>query len=262
MIRGLEKARIEAILDFLTLKQEGLMQVEGESSPAKDLPVWEHLKRLTKYTLKPLIDIEERYVWGPHSVDRSLRSWMRISSTHRLPADIRAPSVTAVLNRGHKALEEGLEIKGKEIVERHTRLAKREIYPHLFDSSISDIGDYDILAYLEDKNLLLNIESKIIDSAFVLKDLQRIQRKIFGRTDSNGNFKKGYLQKVETRADYLDANYANVMVKQGWSVPSEKPKVISVFLTRLGDWWTKFPPVATQVDFVELRLLDQFIAEL
>jgi len=261
-IVGFDVAKTDAILDFLTLRIENLLKIEGDSKLAKDLPTWEHNKRLTRYSIRPLVRIGERYFWGPHSTDRSCRTWMGTTTVHRLPADIPAPAIGSVLHAGHSEIEVGLVRKAAEIVRRFTPLVEVGVFPHKSDPRIGDIGDYDVLAYLEGKNVLISVESKVIDPAYVLKDLQRIQRRIFGRTKSDGGFEKGDLQRVEDRAAYLTHNYVRVMKRYGWTVPKDPPRIASIFLTRVSYWWTKFPPVITDVEFVQVKLLDEFLSKL
>ena len=85
---------------------------------------------------------------------------------------------------------------------------------------------------------------------------------IFGETRADGTFKKGYLQRVEERGAYLKANGKDLMVKLGWGIPTTDPTVVSIFVTKIGFWWTKHPPVTTEVNFVEIRMLDDFIKNL
>lgn len=258
-IIGYEASETPTILDFLTLKREGLLAIKGDTTTPNDLPIWEHNKRLIRFDIRPLIKIGDQYHWAPHSVERTSRIWVGISGKHKLPSEIDAPAVDTVLDKGHKDLEANTVKKAEEIVLRFTSEVKTDVFPHNYDKSISDIGDYDVLAYLPGKNILLNIESKIIDPPHSNKDSGRVQRKIFGETRTDGSFKKGYLHHVEERRDYLNANGPALMAKLGWTTPSTPPKVISLFVTKIGFWWTKHPPVSTDVNFVEIRMLDDFI---
>lgn len=261
-IIGYEPSETEAILDFLTLKQNEILVVKGESLIPSDLPVWEHNKRLARFDIRPLIKVHDKYYWGPHSIERTSRIWLGISIKHRLPSDFDAPTVKAVLLKGHQNLERNLVAKTKEIVSRFTDEIKTDVYPHTYDSSISDIGDYDVIAYLKDKNILLNIESKIIDPPHSNKDSGRMQRKIYGSKKTDGSFKKAYLQHVEERATYLSINGQKLLTNLGWTPPSKMPTVVSIFVTKMGSWWTKHPPIPTDVHFVEIMLLNDFISKL
>jgi hypothetical protein len=258
-IRGYDVAETGAILDFLSLKSKEILNIKGDEQPAEDVPVWEHNKRLMRFDIRPLIRIGDNYYWGPHSVERTGKIWASIGDRHRLPSDLDAPHVDAVLARGHEELTKSLVEKIKEIVLRHTANVKWEIYPHKYDKSITDIGDYDVLAYFEDKNILLSIESKIIDPPYSNKDSGRMQRKIFGETKENGLFQRGYLQRVEEREVYLRKNGKSLIEKIGWTVQTSQPKVVSVLVTKNGYWCTKYPPISTDVNFVEIRLLDEFV---
>ncbi len=261
-IRSYDTSETNAILDFLTLKPEEILTIKGDNQQTEDVPIWEHNKRLMRFDIRPLIKVDDQYCWGPHSIDRTSRIWVNISSTHRLPSDLDAPAVKAVLDKGHEDLRNSLVEKIKDITLRHTTNVKRDVYLHKHDNSIRDIGDCDVFAFLKNKNILLNIESKIIDPPHSNKDAGRMQRKIFGETRENGTTKKGYLQRVEERAKYLNSNGKDLITKLSWGAPSEAPKVISVFVTKMGFWWTKFPPLDTNVRFVEIRLLDDFIKNL
>ncbi len=53
------------------------------------------------------------------------------------------------------------------------------------------------------------------------------------------------------------------MIKRmNWNVPSASPTIISIFVTKMSYWWTKFPPVETDVNFIEIKLLDGFLKKL
>jgi len=261
-IRDFNPDETGKILEFLTLKPKEMLRVIGDVNPASDLPVWEYWKRAARYTIKPLLRMGQKYFWGPYSIERSARIWTGIFSNHRLPADIEAPNVCATLKKGHRDIEESLVSKIAEVVKRFTNIYQQNVYFHKLDTSISDIGDSDVLAYLQDKNTLLNIESKIIDPAYCFKDIQRIQRKIFGRNKGDGSFEEGYLQSVERREAYIKNKSRDIIEKLGWQQPNEPPRVISVFVTRLSFWWTKFPPARTEVNFIEIKLLDDFIKKI
>jgi hypothetical protein len=261
-IEDFDPAETKPILEFLTLRSEELLYIKDTTVPAIDLPVWEHTKRLMRYDIRPLINIDDNYYWGPYSVERTARIWTGISNKHKLPSDFESPTVKEILKKGHVNLENTLVKKIKEIVLRHTPLVVSDVYPHKMDKSISDIGDYDVLGYLKSKNILLNIESKIIDPPHSAKDSGRVQRAVFGYANEAGKFRKGYLQRVEERDAYLKAKGKDLIDKLGWGAPVSDPTIVSIFLTRIGFWWTMHIPVPTNVNFVEIRLLDEFIRNL
>jgi len=261
-IKGFDSSEIEKILDFLTLKPEKLTDIEGYTYRADDLPTWEYKKRSTRYSIRPLIRINEKYYWGPHSTDRAGRVWAGIPNANRLPADINAPNACSILSDGHKDLEVSLLDKIREIVKRYSNNVEMNVYPHKLIKGTKDIGDCDVLALLKDKNILINIESKIIDPAYCLKDIKRVREKIFGRTKTDGSFEGRDLQKVERRGDCLKQKGLEIINKLNWGTPKEPPKVVSIFCTQISFWWTKFPPVDAEVEFKEIRLLGDYIKSL
>jgi hypothetical protein len=261
-IEDFEKSKASKILQFLTLDSKNLLLVEGSSIPAPDLPVWEHRKRTFRYSLRPLIKIENEFYWGVYSLERAGRTWFTTISNHKLPSDIEVPNTTKTLDKYHAIFTSALQDKIEDIVRRFTPLVETEIFPMNLGFCNEDIGDIDVFALLKTKNILLNIESKVIDQVFCNKDLKRLSEKIFGRIKtSDGAFKGGYLQKVEKRADLLKSKCDEIVPKV-WNESVRDLKVISIFVTPESYWWTKYPPIETTVKFIEIRLLEDFLETL
>lgn len=264
-IISINEESIRNIIDFLTLKPEYLLKVEGQKAICDDLPVWEHRKRTTRYTLKPFVNIGELYYWGPHSAFRSAVTWLNISSMHQLPADYKAISVQIVLTKGHRVMEKALVTKTKEIIERYTSLVVIERELHKVDRGSNhpiELGDYDVLAFIKDKNVLAYIECKWMDPPYCLKDARRLRERIFGRTTLDGTFEKGYIQKAERRTEYLSSHLSDIMRALKWPLESTPPRLVALFVTQMSFWWTRFPIIETQMKFVNLKLLDDYISRL
>jgi hypothetical protein len=181
---------------------------------------------------------------------------------NKTPGEFPGEETKSVLKYGHKELEDALAIFAGDVAKRFTKFVKPELNFYELDKTISDIGDSDVFVYLEDKNLIVNIESKVIDRTFCFKDLKRLGEKIFGRIDSSGKFKNGYLQKHEVRHEYLKIHSDLVLKSLGWPVKDISPKIVSIFVTQYAYWWTRFPPIKTEVNFVEIRTLDDYIKNL
>lgn len=260
-IDGFDRSSAGKIIDFLTLDPEKVLMLEGASNPAPDLPVWEHRKRSNRYGLRPLIKIGEKYYWGAHSLERSCKIWASMTNTHKFPSDIVAPSVAKVLDGYHEKYREALQSKIVEIVGRFTSCIEPEVSPSSRGFSDKDIGDIDVFALMPDRKTVLNIESKVIDQAYTSKDIKRVSEKIFGRTTSKGSFEEGYVHRVELRDEYLKT-LGRPITESIWGKVEDDIRVVSIFVTPTSFWWTKFPPVKTDVNFMELSLLEDFLRSL
>ena len=258
-ILNFDPAITKDILGFLTLRTDEVLMLSDSKLPANDIPVWEHSKRLTRYSVKPVLRTGQLYSWGPYSANRAARIWTAIASRHKLPLPLRAPATKAFLQEAHRNLELSLQNLLEAIMRRHASFVRPNVYLNRLDNSIPDIGDCDILSYAPEQGLVFSIESKVIDPAFCMKDAQRIQRKLFGYISTTGGPEDGYLQKVERRHQYLVTNAAKTIDGLGWGSTDRSLKVVSIFVTQMSFWWTRFPTVTTEVQFVEPRLLDDFV---
>jgi len=261
-IINFDSTRLRDVIDLLTLRSEDILSVEGNESDTLDVPVWEYAKRKTRYTIRPIVKIGDRYHWSPFSISKAVKLWTGIAYSYKLVAPLDAFKTRCVVQKAHERLEVDMELKCKEIVDRYTEQARINVFPHKLDDDITDIGDFDVIAFFENKGVILSLESKIIDAAYCFKDARRMKEKIFGRKKDDGSLKEGYLQKVEKRHEYLKSNAAKIMAKIGWEHTSSSLKVISLFVTQQSNWWTRFPPVTTEVQFVESRLLCDFLQDL
>lgn len=260
-MEGVDVTILQPILNFLTLDPNKILSVEGRTEIQPDIPVWEHRKKTMRYSIRPLIKVDDHYYWGSYSVERSCRLWGGITGTSKLPSDINAPTVTGVLQKGHDSVTDRLQDKIEEIAKRYTSHVQTEVFPHMQGLIVEDIGDIDVFVLLKEKNIILNIESKIIDQGYCNKDLKRIAEKIFGRTTSGGTFEEGYLHMVLKREEFLKKK-GKELAEKYWGPLDEEPKVISIFVTQSSYWWTKYPIIESEVHFVELALLNDLIKEL
>lgn len=252
------RERSQRIIDFLMLDPIKLLTLAGSTQRQSTLPVWEYRKRIARYNLQPLLKIEDKYNWGPFSTERTSQLWADIFRRHKLPCDLDAPNLISVLNRGHDEFTGHLQQRIVEILLRYTPYVEPEVFPHSIHLSDKDIGDIDVLALSTDKKILFNIESKVIDEFYCNKDMKRASEKIFGRVTSDGSFRPGYLHAVEGRRDFL-LEKGKELANHYWSDLPNDLKVISLFVTAKPLWWTMFPLVETDVVFLEIRLLDDFI---
>lgn len=239
------------IIDFLTLEQNDLLKVIGENELAADLPVWEHDLRPFRYTIRPLIEIEDDIVWGPYSAYKTRIIWENVAIYNKLPANMDTYETKKVIDREKKLIETALEIKTLEIIKRHTKFADSINYSR--GTHPQELGDYDTLAYIKGKNVLLNIECKDLLPVYNLKKASELKEKIFDDTKP-----KKYLKRVENREEYLKNNINAFNEKLEWDIKKDA-KIISLFITRHNYWWTKFPPIRTNVKFMRIDLLEEYL---
>jgi len=201
-IEGIVREEISPILDFLTLKSEALLRLTGQNEPCFDLPVWEYRKRYARYNLRPLIMIEGRYYWGPYSTMKSGIIWSGNLSYSALPTDLQSPTVQDVVESEKKLIENALVMKTHEIIKRFTPYVQINCKLHKLDDRGGhpiDLGDYDVLGFYLDKNIVFNVECKDILPVFCLKDAKRLREKIFGKdTEDEGHFRQ-----INKRQAYL-----------------------------------------------------------
>lgn len=256
------REEVATILEFLTLKKDEVLSIIGQDDPCLDLPVWEHRKRYARYTLRPLILIEDRYCWGPYSAMRSGLTWSGNLSYGTLPVDLQSTKVQEVIGSEKKLIEKALEGKAFEIASRFTSYTIKNFKLHKLKSEFphpSDLGDYDVLAFIPEKNVVLNVECKDILPAYCLKDAKSLREKIFGEYGKD----KGHFEQIDRRQSYLKEQVLNIAKDLSWPVSADAPpKIVTIYLTRLTYWWTRFPPREVNALFLRVDMLAKFIEEL
>lgn len=261
IIQGIRREEIKPIIEFLTLDKEDVIRILGQTEPCSDLPVWEHRKRYSRYTLRPIIKIGDKYHWGPYSARRAGLIWSGTPLTGTLPTDLDAVAIVAVL-RGEKGMvEKALADKALEITERFTPHARKNLKLHDLKPKGShppDLGDYDVLAFHPQKNIIFNVECKDILPVHCLKDAKRLREKIFGQPGKD----KGHFTQIDKRAEYLSSHISDIAKALNWPTnPNQPPRIITIYLSRRSYWWTHFPPYNVTSKFLRIDLLSDFIED-
>lgn len=261
-IEGFDEAEGAPILEFLTLKSQDVIRVYGQPEPCSDIPVWEHQKRFARYNIRPLVVIGSEYYWCPYSTRRAGIIWSGAVSEGILATDLHGPSIQAVLKKQKKLIENALVQGSLAIVKRYTSYAGCNVRLDRIDKKGNhppSLGDYDVLAYYPEKNTVLNIECKDISPAFCLKDAKRLRDRILGPSGKEG----GYLRRIIRRQEYLLTHLPKVAGALEWPIEGgTSPKIIPMYLSRRAYWWTRFPPFSTDVVFLRVDLLSNFIEQL
>lgn len=249
----------ERIVAFLTLESTGVRRLAGKTEGEPDVPVWEHSKRVHRYLIRPLIQIDHQVLaWGAATVDRTHSIWVGSIVNGYLPADFQWPTVAKVVRSIKEGIEKGLEIRSREIFQRHGQFVTHGIdFRRRFPKeSFDDVGDFDVLAYWPDRNLWIAAECKYNQPSFCIKDARRLRDRVFGQGEDHGQFSK-----IEHRHEFLTTNVHRLRELLQWpeSQSGAKSEFRDVYVCREISWWLKHPPYDVCADFVRVDALDGWL---
>jgi hypothetical protein len=258
-IEGIRREEIGSIIEFLTLAKNDVIRILGQTEPCADLPVWEYRKRYSRYTLRPIIKIGDKYHWGPYSTRGAGLIWSGTPLTGTLPTDLEAVTIVEVLRAEKGLIENALTDKALEIMGRFTPYARKNLKLHELKprgGHPADLGDYDLLAFYPEKNAIFNVECKDILPVHCVKDAKRLREKIFGQPGKD----KGYFTQINKREEYLVAHLPDIIKALDWPVDvTHPPRIDTIYLSRRSYWWTHFPPYAVTATFLQIDLFSDFI---
>ncbi len=259
-IDSIDQESINRIIDFLVLDPRSILRVAGEELNSFDLPIWEIAKRPNRYILKPLIHIDDIYYWGPYSVKKTANLWIQRLSSNTTPYQMNDPKVDKILHELQAESSELLVNKAFEVAGRFTKYREKNLFLHSRFPGKDfpyDLGDYDVFVYIQDRDVIINIECKDLLETYCLKDAQRLRNNIFGDDRDRKS-----IGKIEKREAFLRDRYSKVFSFLDWPCPSDEVKVISIFLSRYLYWASVFPPYNTKVEFLRIDELNNFINDL
>jgi hypothetical protein len=148
-IEGISPDEANRIITFLTLSRTEIRRLIGKHVDERDVPIWEHNKRGGRYTIKPLVPVDQNLLaWGAACAQKARSIWSGNITSGYLPADFDWPSVQGQVRMIKQTLEKGLERQAFEIVSNYTPFVvagidfKRRFPKQKFD----DVGDFDVLA--------------------------------------------------------------------------------------------------------------------
>lgn len=249
----------ERIVLFLTLDPTCVRRLAGKQEDEPDVPIWEHAKRVHRYLIRPLIQVDEDLLaWGAATADRALSIWVGSIVNGYLPADFQWPKVTKVVREIKAGIEKLLEVRAHEIFRRHGGHVmhginfRRRFPKEQFD----DVGDFDVLAYWPDRNLWIGVECKYNQPPFCLKDARRLRERVFGQGEDHGQFSK-----IERRRQFLTTNVHRLRDLLEWpeSHVGEDAEFRDAYVCREISWWLKHPPYRVLTEFVRVDALDGWL---
>ena len=257
-IQNMTAPVVRKVVSFLTLDPRRVRLLAGRDIEESDVPIWEHRKRDHRYSIRPLIRLDDgQLAWGAAAADRAHGIWATSFSEGYPPADIPWPHVDEVSARIKRRAELELETRAFDICKRHLAYVYHGInFKHRFPKeSYEDVGDYDVLAYCPELNLWLTIECKFNKPAFSFKDARRLREHIFGKEKAGG-----HVGKIERRREFLAINAERLRTLLGWPEPSKaQATIIDLYVSPRTFYWMRSPPYPTSIEFVRLGMLDTWI---
>ncbi|WP_344954329.1 hypothetical protein [Zobellella aerophila] len=258
-IEGLELSEAEKIVGFLTLSEIGVRRLSGQDIDERDVPYWEHNKRVHRYTIRPLVMDGADLRWGAETVSRAMNIWMSAVRDGYLPADFKWPHVDPVIRGIKKSIETRLELRSEDIFRRHTPFVLRGIdfFRRFKSEGFEDVGDFDVFAYWPEENLLVTVECKYNQPPYTLKDGRRLRDRIFGKAE---NDRAGQFSKILRRRKFVEQNRSKLLEILNW--PQSKTssvRNIDLYVSRDVYYWMVHPPYPIATQFVRVDTLDSWI---
>lgn len=260
-----EEYEIPIILDFLTLKKEEVSTIidknnSSEIFQCEDIPVDEFNLRYSRYTIKPLIKYQNAYIWGAYSAQKTGKTFFNHLSNTRLPYKPQKENTLNYLNNIKKIHEKELVVNAYNIVKKYTNYVEKEVELYKRDKDANHpkkLGDYDVLAYIQNKNILLNIECKHHLPAYCAKDAKKYLDKMYEK-DKNG---LSAIDRVINREQYAKNNYKSILKILNVSCKI-KPKIISIYVTKIRTYYIMFPKDKTSIKMLSINDLEKYIRDL
>ncbi|MGQ4638026.1 hypothetical protein ACUIJ0_04790 [Acinetobacter junii] len=259
-ILDIELAEIRKILSFLTLDGSKVKRLLGKDTLEFDVPVSDHNKREHRFNIRPIIQLTNGDLsWGPAACHRSLTIWFNHIANGYLPADFNWKSVNNYVRKLKEGVEKQLEVRAVEVTKRFICFTEggidlRRRFPK---EGIPDIGDFDVLAYIPEKNIWINLECKYNKPYYCLKDMKRLRNTVFLGEGS----KQSHISKIQKRAEYLENNLEYVRGLLNWPESScqNTPQILNLYISINTYWWFRNPPIEVDINFIQIDALDNWL---
>ena len=260
-VDGLDEVGAREIVAFLTLSGAGLLRLPGRNVDEPDVPYWEHKKRVQRYTIRPLVIDGDELRWGAEVSSRALNIWMSSVRDGYLPADFDWPNVVPVIREIKKGIEKRLERRSEEIFRRHTQHVAMGIdfFKRFPGEGFEDVGDFDVLAYWPDANVVVAVECKYNQPPHTVKDSRRLRDTIFGNSEDD---RSGQLSRISRRRRFLAKHRARMLELLKWPpAVKEESQYIELYVSRDVYYWMVHPPYPVPTQFVRVDTIDSWIKD-
>ncbi len=258
-IEGATSADCEAIVQFLTLSAADIRRLPGRNVDESDVPFWEHIKRLHRYTIRPLVSNGEMLRWGAEGASRALHIWTKSVVDGYLPAEFPWSEVEREVRLIKERIEKQLEVRTEEIFRRFTPYVIRGVdFFHRFPGeNFPDVGDFDVLAYWPATNTLVAAECKYNKPAFSVKDSKRLRDQIFGKNEAD---RKGQFSRIARRREFVKDHRPRMLKLLKWPpVAVAEEHDVEMYVSRDVHWWMAHPPYSVSTEFVRVDSLDDWL---
>jgi len=258
-VEDLTEASCLAIIQFLTLSPPGIRRLPGRAVDECDVPYWEHAKRLHRYTIRPLVRDGELLRWGADAASSALRLWMNPALEGYLPSDFPWPNINREVRAVKKGIEDALELRAKEIFQRHTPFVMHGIdfFKRFRSEGFADVGDFDVFAYWPESNVIITVECKYNRPPFCVKDSRRLRDTIFGASPTD---REGQISRVTARRAFLQEHRARLLELLRWpaaTVPAGED--LDIYVSRDLHYWMFDPPYSLPTQFLRVDALQDWL---
>jgi hypothetical protein len=252
---------VASVLEFLTLNPSKVRLLTGIPKKQDDVPIWEHNKRAYRYTIRPLLPVDDSLIlWGADAAKHAHTIWFNTVHDGYLPADFGISRFDNTMRSIKESLEKNLEKLAHEITDRFSTycIAGIDFYRRFPKQKFEDVGDFDVLAYWPESNLWVTIECKYIQPSFCIKDSRRLRDKMFDPSKA-----KSHLCKIAKRRKFLQENFAVIRESLGWPSSSSgiDEKVKELYVSKDSYWWMFATPYSVPTEFVQIDLLENWFKE-
>jgi hypothetical protein len=201
---------VKKTLGFLILAPNLLKTISG-TPPHDVLPIWEREKRDNRFSVKPIIVVDECCVFSPVIMNQILGLWRSGITEWYLPYEIGLKYLKSVLKKWKKRYEDEMV---QDIATLFRANSEYAVYPEIelfkrFPNDVypEELGDYDVIAINTSQKEIWLIESKVLQKVGSIYEDQMQQKSFFFQHKDD--------EKFQRRIDYVRENTSKVLTSFG-----------------------------------------------